>query len=51
MKRPVAVEASRPEADATGLPFFRTWKRVYLLVLGSFALWLGLLMALTKIFS
>jgi hypothetical protein len=58
MKRPVAAEASPSAADAspsaadaTGLPCFRTWRSVYLLVLASFALWVGLLIALTKLFS
>jgi hypothetical protein len=50
MKRPV-VETSGQETEATGLPFFRTWKGVYLLVLGSFILWVTLLITLTRTFS
>jgi len=50
MKSPAPVEP-RPENEATGLPGFRTWTKVYLFVLGSFALWLGLLIALTLTFS
>jgi hypothetical protein len=51
MKRPAAAETSAPESEGTGLPFFRSWKSVYLFVLGSFVLWLALLIALTEIFS
>jgi hypothetical protein len=51
MKQPGALETSAREAEATGLPFFRSWKSVYFLVLGSFVLWVTLLVALTRIFS
>jgi hypothetical protein len=34
-----------------GVPGFRTWKTVYLFVLASFAIWIALLIALTKSFS
>ena len=37
--------------EATGLPWLRTWRGVYLLVLGSFVLWVVLLLALTVIYS
>ena len=37
--------------DQPGLPLFRTWRSVYLLVLASFALWVGLLTLLTELFS
>ncbi len=50
MKSPDPVEP-RAESKATGLPGFRTWTKVYLFVLGSFALWVGLLIALTLTFS
>jgi len=33
--------------EETGLPWPRTWRPVYLLVIGSLALWVGLLTALT----
>jgi hypothetical protein len=32
----------------TGLPLLRTWPAVYLFVLGTFALWMILLVALTR---
>lgn len=51
MKDPDAVESSGRETEDTGLPFFRSWKSVYLFVLGSFVLWVALLVALTKYFS
>ena len=51
MKRPAAAEISVPESEETGLPFFRSWKGIYLFVLGTFALWVALLIALTKIYS
>jgi hypothetical protein len=51
MKRPAEAENSANENKETGLPVFRSWKSVYLLVLGSFALWLSLLILLTKMFS
>jgi hypothetical protein len=51
MKRPAATEPSARESEATGLPFFRSWKSVYLFVLGSFVFWVALLVALTKIFA
>lgn len=41
----------KPENEDTGLPFLRTWKAVYLFVLASFALWVALLLALTRTFS
>jgi hypothetical protein len=51
MKHPASVESSAREAEETGLPFFRSWRSVYLFVLGSFVLWVALLVALTKFFS
>lgn len=51
MKDPNAVESSERESEETGLPFFHSWKNVYLFVLGSFVLWIALLVALTKYFS
>jgi hypothetical protein len=44
-------ESVEPEAEETGLPGFRTWNRVYLLVLIHFAIWIVLLIALTHLFS
>jgi hypothetical protein len=51
MKDPAATEPPARESEETGLPFFNTWKRVYLFVLGSFVFWVALLIALTKAFS
>jgi hypothetical protein len=39
------------EDDAeTGVPVFRSWGAIYALVLGSFALWVLLLLALSRMF-
>jgi hypothetical protein len=51
MKRPSAAEPPAHDTEDTGLPWFRTWKSVYLFVLGCFVLWVALLVALTVIFS
>jgi hypothetical protein len=51
MKRPATTDSSARESEETGLPFFRSWKSVYLFVLGSFVFWVALLVALTKMFS
>ena len=37
--------------ETTGLPWLRTWKGVYLFVIGSFVLWVLLLLALTVVYS
>ncbi len=37
--------------ESTGLPGFRRWRTVYLVVLGIFALWVGLLTWLTQRYS
>ena len=50
MKNPAATEPSARETEETGLPLFRSWKGVYLFVLGSFIFWIALLVALTKMF-
>ena len=39
------------EAELTGLPWPKTWKGAYFLVIGSFILWLLLLIALTESFA
>jgi hypothetical protein len=44
-------DPSPGERASTGLPGFRTWTKVYLLVIGTFVLWVGLLTALTLMFS
>jgi hypothetical protein len=51
MKPPTATEPSAREPEVTGLPWPRSWKGVYLFVLGSFLLWLALLLALTEFFA
>jgi hypothetical protein len=51
MKRPAATESSAPESEETGLPFFHSWKSVYIFVLVTFIFWVALLIALTKMFS
>jgi hypothetical protein len=37
--------------EATGLPWPRTWRGVYLLVLGCFVAWIVLLLALERVFA
>ena len=39
----------QPKPGQTGLPWLRTWPRVYGLVLAAFALWVALLAALSRI--
>jgi hypothetical protein len=51
MKRPITVKSVAPEADDTGLPWLRSWKEVYLVVIINFVLWVTLLVALTDFFS
>ncbi len=40
-----------PGDETTGLPGLRSWRAVYLMVFGTFLLWIGLLAALTRFFS
>jgi hypothetical protein len=51
MKPPAATEPSARETKETGLPIFRSWKSVYLFVLGSFIFWVALLVVLTEFFA
>jgi hypothetical protein len=51
MNPPSAVEAPVPESKDTGIPGIRTWRNLYVLVFGSFVLWVAMLFALTMIFS
>lgn len=44
-------EQNQPPDEMTGLPGLRTWRAVYLVVFGTFLLWVGLLAALTRSFS
>ena len=39
-----------PEGEEPGLPALRTWRGVYWFVLGSFLVWVGLLVALARLF-
>jgi hypothetical protein len=53
---PITTAADTPSGpaqnnEATGLPWFRTWRGVYVFVFGCFVLWVALLFALTRIFS
>jgi hypothetical protein len=50
MKRSSTVPSVAPEVDETGLPWLRTWKSVYLVVIINFALWVAFLVALTVYF-
>ena len=55
--KPPAVPDSPPDSTAavddraTGLPLLRTWPAVYLFVLGTFVLWIILLVAVTRKFA
>ena len=40
-----------PYERETGLPFLRSWRAVYAFVLAVFGLWVGLLIALSRMFS
>ena len=42
---------SEPNDESTGLPGLRSWRAVYLFVLGVFVLWIGLLTVLTEMYS
>jgi hypothetical protein len=42
---------SPPDDESTGLPGLRTWRGVYLFVLGVFVVWVALLAMLTRMFS
>jgi hypothetical protein len=50
MKRPTN-ELPVPETEGTGVPGFRTWRGVYLFVLGCFIVYIVLLTVLTRTFS
>ena len=40
-----------PKDEETGLLGLRNWRRVYAFVLITFAVWIGLLLALTRAYS
>ncbi len=39
------------KGEDPGLPGLHTWRAVYLFVIGTFILWVALLLVLTRIFS
>ena len=41
----------KPNDETTGFPGLRTWRGVYTFVLVTFALWVVLLIVLTRMFS
>ena len=41
----------KPNDDTTGFPGVRTWRGVYVVVLVTFVIWIGLLIALTRAYS
>ena len=51
MKRPTAKEISSVENEAPRLFWFRTWRGVYLFVIGCFILCVALLAILSRAFS
>lgn len=46
-----APEQKPVDDESTGLPGLRSWRSVYLFVLGVFVLWIGLLTVLTEMYS
>lgn len=45
------TDEPKPSDETTGLPVLRTWRGVYAFVLITFAVWILLLLLLTKAFS
>jgi hypothetical protein len=45
------IPEPKPNDDGTGLPGLRSWRSVYAVVLVTFAIWVVLLIALTRAFS
>jgi|AGTN01.2.fsa_nt_gi hypothetical protein len=45
---PELTEVDSTEPNSTGLPWPKTWKGAYMLVLANFALWLAMLLALQE---
>ncbi len=47
------MKEPQPEPDEadTGLPLLHSWRQVYLCVLGTLVLWVGLLTILARLFS
>jgi hypothetical protein len=51
MKRPPPSEHPDEAAEEPDLPLLHSWRSVYLFVLGSFVLWVALLIILTELYS
>lgn len=51
MNHPVPHEPPVPESADTGLPLFRTWRGIYILVLGCFVGFVIVLAIFTSVFS
>ncbi|MCU0973177.1 MAG: hypothetical protein MUF80_04365 [Burkholderiales bacterium] len=51
MNQPVPHEPPVPEREVPDVPGFRTWRGVYLAVLGTFVAWVLLLALFTRAFS
>lgn len=49
MKSSASSETSSNESELTGLPWPKTWNGTYRFVIGSFILWLVLLIALMEL--
>ena len=50
-RKRTTASAGESDPELTGLPWPKTWKGAYLLVIGSFILWFLLLLALTESFA
>lgn len=46
---PLAAESTNEAGDSSGLPWPKTWRGAYFVVLCTFALWVALLIALTEL--
>ena len=51
MKQPDATEPSARETEEPGLPFFRSWRGVYLFVFVVFVLVVALLTIFSRLFA
>jgi hypothetical protein len=49
--KPAPPKLPADSGDDTGLPGFHSWKSVYVFVLVSFAVWVGLLILLASMFE
>ena len=46
-----AASAAEPPEQETGLPWLKSWRRVYAVVLVAFLVWVGLLFWLGRVFQ